>query len=155
MSGVVSLRCRAVIGVSFGLLLGCAFGLRADVGDPYSAEHKALLERIAPVGKVCLEGEPCASAVAVSASQPSVATEDLSPASLYIRGCAACHDAGVNDAPKIGDRAAWRARRNAGIETLYEHAINGYGAMPARGVCIGCSDEQVRASVDYLLEKSR
>ncbi len=113
--------------------------------------YQAIVERIKPPGTVCLEGQPCAVAV----PQAVEVSEERSPASLYIAGCSACHDAGVNAAPKIGDRSAWRTRRRQGMDVLYQRAIEGFNAMPPRGVCVGCSDAQVRAAVDYLLEKSR
>ena len=137
-----------------GLLLGASSELGASMDDPDSPERKALVERIKPFGTVCVKGQPCASAVATApASQPAVAA--ASPGALYAMGCAACHNAGVSGAPKIGDRAAWAERLELGVGLLYERAIEGYNAMPARGVCIGCSDEQVRAAVDYMLEQSR
>ena len=66
-----------------------------------------------------------------------------------------CHDYGVLGAPKMGDVAAWASRLEQGIETVYANAINGIRAMPARGTCMDCSDDEIKASIDYIFENSQ
>ena len=54
-------------------------------------------------------------------------------------------------APKIGS-GEWAARLDAkGLDTLVSNAINGIGAMPARGTCSDCSDEEIKASIEYMI----
>ena len=52
-------------------------------------------------------------------------------------------------------KAAWGARIAQGVETLHSHAIAGYtgpaGVMPARGGNPALSDDQVKATVDWML----
>lgn len=77
---------------------------------------------------------------------------------VYQAICQACHANGVGSAPVTGDSVAWQTRAEAGIEALYDHAINGMsnkGVMPPMGMCMQCSEEEVKAAVDYILEKSR
>ena len=39
-----------------------------------------------------------------------------------------------------------------GIDVLYESTYNGLnGVMPARGTCMDCSDEELQATVDYMV----
>lgn len=71
---------------------------------------------------------------------------------IYNRACMACHMTGAAGAPIRGDAAAWEPRLEQGVETLYEHSINGFNAMPARGGFTSLSDEEVEAAVDFMLE---
>ncbi len=69
---------------------------------------------------------------------------------VYEKYCNACHGAGVAGAPKFGDKAAWAPRLKQGQEVLYTHAIKGFKAMPAKGGAADMSDDQIKATVDYL-----
>ncbi|MGP1683156.1 MAG: c-type cytochrome, partial [Giesbergeria sp.] len=68
---------------------------------------------------------------------------------LYKQACQVCHAAGIAGAPKFGDRAAWAPRLATGMEALYHSAVNGKGAMPARGGS-SASDADIHAAVDYM-----
>ncbi len=81
-------------------------------------------------------------------------TADKSPDQLYQAACLACHSTGAAGAPKIGDAAAWKARLAKGLDSLVTSAINGIGAMPPRGGS-QYNDEQVRATVEYILAESK
>jgi cytochrome c5 len=41
------------------------------------------------------------------------------------------------------------------METLVTHAINGYNAMPAKGGCSSCSDEEIQVAVELMVEDSQ
>lgn len=71
---------------------------------------------------------------------------------IYNRACMACHMTGAAGAPIKGDADAWAPRLEQGMETLYEHSINGFQAMPAKGGQVNLSDEEVKAAVDFMLE---
>jgi cytochrome c5 len=66
--------------------------------------------------------------------------------------CAACHEAGTDGAPKIGDREAWIERivRARGIDALVNSAIHGHGPMPPRGGLADLTDAEIRAAVLYM-----
>lgn len=68
--------------------------------------------------------------------------------------CAGCHVAGVANAPKIGDAAAWQERADKGLQTLTNSVINGIGVMPARGGS-DLSDEEIPTAVQYMLSKTQ
>ena len=74
---------------------------------------------------------------------------------VYNTICKACHDAGVAGAPKTGDKAAWAARIATGLEALLTSAANGKNAMPARGGAADLTDDELKAAVEYLVEKSK
>ena len=41
------------------------------------------------------------------------------------------------------------------METLISSTINGIGVMPAKGTCMSCSDEELTAAVEYMVENSQ
>lgn len=118
--------------------------------------QKAVAERIKPVGGVYIGSVPESVAGAATASTAPVTTQvaaaDLSGEQVYQQACAACHSAGVLNSPKLGDAAAWEPRLAKGIDILYANAINGIGAMPAKGGRADMSDDAIKAAVDYLVK---
>ena len=72
----------------------------------------------------------------------------------YKNSCGFCHDAGVANAPKPGDKAAWAPRIKQGKDELYKSAIEGKPGttMTAKGGFSNLSDAEVRAAVDFMLE---
>ncbi len=74
---------------------------------------------------------------------------------VYMSACILCHQNGEMTAPRIGNGANWYQRlKTSGLTGLYRHAINGYNSMPIKGACVTCSDNDMLASVDYILDKS-
>lgn len=65
--------------------------------------------------------------------------------------CAACHGTGVAGAPKLGDKAAWAPRVSQGFATLYDHALHGIRAMPAKGGNADLSEADLANAVAYLV----
>jgi cytochrome c5 len=79
----------------------------------------------------------------------------LDGSTIFGNLCTGCHTAGVANAPKL-EKAAWAARLAQGKDTLYKHAIEGYqnvGMMPAKGGNPALTDEQVKATVDWMLSQ--
>jgi len=107
--------------------------------------RNALIDRIAPSGQV----RTAAMAEAEAAAAPAEVVVNRSPEELYQGACAACHAAGVANAPKLGDAAAWDERNALGLEALVASVINGKGAMPARGGS-SYSDEDIERAVKHL-----
>ncbi|MDZ7661354.1 c-type cytochrome [Thiohalophilus sp.] len=70
----------------------------------------------------------------------------------YQQACFACHGTGAAGAPKL-EKSAWADRLSKGKETLYNHALNGFNAMPAKGGRADLSDADVKAAVDYMLSE--
>ena len=80
---------------------------------------------------------------------PVAAKADAAPA-LYAQACAVCHAAGVANAPKLGDKAAWAPRLALGVDGLTASAIKGKGAMPPKGGT-AASDADIKAVVAYMV----
>ncbi len=115
-------------------------------------EAKAIAERIKPVGEVSVaSGEAMVNAVVspANAADKGKATFDTA--------CAACHASGVAGAPKVGDKAAWGPRIAKGIDKLYDVALKGKPgtAMMAKGGNASLKDADVKAAVDYMVEKAK
>lgn len=108
----------------------------------------AIAERLKPVGEVCLQGQPCAAAVASSAAAGGA----RSGADIVTKSCNTCHSIGLLNAPKVGDSAAWNARAEAkgGLDGLLKSAINGINAMPPKGTCADCSDDELKAAIKQM-----
>lgn len=75
---------------------------------------------------------------------------------VYNRFCFSCHAAGVAGAPRTGDAEAWAPRIDKGREALIEASIEGIPpGMPPRGLCTECTEEEIGAAVDYMIERSQ
>ena len=112
-----------------------------------------IAERIKRVGDVCLEGTDCASAAVASTA---VTTVVASVESNFNKSCATCHNSGVAGAPKYADALAWKPRIEKGMDVLYASTINGLPpAMPQKGMCFSCSDDDLRALVDYMVAAAK
>ncbi|MEQ9545728.1 MAG: cytochrome c5 family protein [Marinobacter sp.] len=135
-------RVLAAVLLGFGLTAGAVM---ASVEDEIRA-------RIAPVGEVCVQGDDCGSA---AAPVEEASSGPRSGEEVYSAVCMACHDTGAAGAPKKGDAAAWSPRIDKGLETLVDHAINGFNAMPAKGGCSNCPDEEIEAAVEFLVSESQ
>ncbi|MFN3843180.1 c-type cytochrome [Rehaibacterium terrae] len=124
------------------------------------AEQRTL-ERIRPAGAVYAgETGAAAMAAAAEAARAAAASQVAFGGStdgelIYTNACAACHGSGAGGAPKL-ERAAWNARLAQGMDTLIRHAIEGFqgsaGLMPARGGNPALTDEQVEASVRWMVD---
>ena len=118
-----------------------------------TTESKKSVElRIRPVGEIVkFDGAPPPVAAAVT----TVALKAKSGEEVYNGACVACHGAGIAGAPKTGDKGVWAPRIAQGVNTLYEHAIKGFKAMPAKGGQVALSDDEVKAAVDFQVAKSK
>ena len=75
---------------------------------------------------------------------------------VYEQFCYSCHTPGLSGAPQLGDVEAWGPRIAKGRDLLIAATINGIApAMPQRGLCLSCSDEELAAAVDYMIEQSQ
>lgn len=69
---------------------------------------------------------------------------------VYQTKCSVCHATGAAGAPKFGDAAAWGTRIEKGSDALYASALKGVNAMPPKGMCMDCTNDEIKAAVDYM-----
>jgi len=126
-----------------------------------SAETSTVVEEAPAAAPEASEPAVPAEAPATTTAEPAEAVEPPTPdepevlaadagAKLYESNCKVCHEAGLLDAPKYGDKAAWAPRLAKGIETLHMHSAQGFNKMPAQ-VTDKVSEAEVYAAVDYMV----
>jgi cytochrome c5 len=111
---------------------------------PNNTDDEALNARIQPVAKVKLA--PAQAGGAATAGSRS-------GEELYKAVCAACHETGVAESPKMGDKAAWAPRIGVGLDVLVKSAKAGKNAMPPKGGS-DATDEELARVVTYIANKS-
>ena len=135
-------RITLLIGLTASLFSATVFAQTMSEGD--------IEARIAPVGDVYLDGE------IVTANTVTESDEPAGPRSgekIYNTYCVACHATGAAGAPIKGDGVAWKDRVAQGEEVLIKHALEGFNvAMPARGTCSDCTDDEIAETVKFLIK---
>lgn len=124
------------------------------------AEAKTEARLQGPAAVYAGETGAAAMAAAAEAARAAAASQvayggSLDGARIFNSLCGACHLSGAAGAPKL-EKALWAKRVGQGVDTLVKHATEGYqgqaGVMPARGGNPALSDEQVRATVLWMLD---
>ncbi|MDN5391785.1 MAG: c-type cytochrome [Pseudomonas sp.] len=72
------------------------------------------------------------------------------PEAVFNRSCTMCHNGQSPIAPKKGDQVAWKPRLEQGADVLVKHVTEGFKAMPPRGLCMDCSDEDYKAVIAWM-----
>ncbi|HEY9202080.1 MAG TPA: c-type cytochrome [Gammaproteobacteria bacterium] len=101
------------------------------------------------------------SAVSTAMAQADTASaakqDPRSGEQVYQQYCGTCHKTGVANAPKFADKAAWEPRIAKGKDALYQSAMKGVAgtAMTPKGSCMNCSEDELKAAVDYMVENAQ
>jgi cytochrome c5 len=159
-----------------GIILLASYAVHSHkVGANVTISEKTMLSNIAPLTTVVVDAtkgpvpslnlpKPAAAAIdapVVAMAIPTavapgtVVAKPAGGKGVYEAGCNACHAAGIAGAPKAGDKGVWAPRLAKGAATLYDHAIKGVGAMPAKGGNAGLADADVKAAVDYMMSMAK
>jgi cytochrome c5 len=125
-----------------GILLLVSLVLNRPSADPAALAPEAVAKRLQPVGRVEFVG----SGAAVSGPRSG---EEIVKSS-----CLACHQTGVANAPKIGDKAAWAPRLKTGLNGMLAVAVKGKGAMPPRGGVADLSDFELSRAIVAMANQS-
>jgi cytochrome c5 len=129
------------------VILGVFFmsALFADLSG--SLDEKATILRLQPEGRVTVE-----AGGQVLEDKPA-APVDIGQ-QHYEQVCHICHESGLAGAPKFGDKSDWAPRIADGMDVMLKRAIQGYKAMPPKGTCTSCSDEDIKKTVQYMVSHS-
>ena len=103
-------------------------------------DQAAILSRIQPVGQVQLAG-------------PATPKGQLTGEEVYGQVCKTCHEAGVLNAPKFGDKAAWAKVIAQGQAATVGHALSGIRGMPPKGGS-NFDNVEVERGVVYMANKA-
>ena len=114
-----------------------------------------LKEPAAPAAAKKEDAKAAGTNVAAAPAAAPVSSGAVDGKAIYDKNCAACHMTGAANAPKAGDKVAWAPRLQEGKDHLYEHAIQGKGAMPPKGGNAGLSEAEVKAAVDHLISLAK
>jgi cytochrome c5 len=128
----VQLALAAIVGLLFFTMPS------KDHASSNTEKVEKAAENLAPVGSVSIASTTAGSSKARSGEE------------VYKASCQACHATGVANAPKLDDKAAWEPRVATGIGALINTALNGKGAMPARGGNPAITDDEIKATVLYM-----
>jgi len=109
--------------------------------DPNAMTPESVAARLQPVGKV-------------EVSAPAAAPGARSGEDIFKSVCSACHQTGVANAPKVGDKAAWGPRIATGLNTLVAVATKGKGAMPPKGGAADLTPEELTRAIVFMANQS-
>lgn len=88
------------------------------------------------------------------ASAALMSTSVLADAAMdkYQKSCNVCHATGAAGAPKVA-APEWADRQAAagGIEGLLKSVQNGKNAMPPKGLCYDCTDDEYKTMINHLI----
>jgi cytochrome c5 len=113
--------------------------------------HEKIKKRIMPTGSVYKVGDKVKTPPAAVVKKVMIRTGK----SIYESKCVACHGIGIAGAPKLGDKASWAPRIQAGKVTLLKNAMNGLNAMPPKGTCSDCSKKDIEKTIEYMVANSQ
>lgn len=72
---------------------------------------------------------------------------------VYRKYCRSCHQGGLANSPIFGNAEDWEPRTAKGREVLLQNTINGMPpGMPKKGLCTGCTDEELEDAIDYMIQ---
>ena len=130
---------------------------KGTCADCTEAELKgAILYMLEESGIEVAGGGAAAAPAPAPAPAPAAGGADLAKGEQVVQSrCFACHGTGAAGAPRVGDKAAWADRIAQGMDTLVKHALEGIRAMPPKGTCMDCSEEDIKAAVAYLVSQAQ
>jgi cytochrome c5 len=132
-----------VVVLAFIVPIGLGLLLSQLVTSGTKGEHeddKAILARIRPVGQVQI-------------AAPAAAKGQLTGEQVYGQVCKTCHESGVLNAPKFGDKASWVKVVAQGQPTTVDHALKGIRSMPPKGGSADLADVEVERAVVFMANK--
>ncbi|MEP6771684.1 MAG: c-type cytochrome [Polaromonas sp.] len=142
------------VGRAVVYMTAAAGGKFAEPAAPAAAASAPAAAAVAAPSADVVAALAAANKTAAPAAGATPAAAGGAVPALYGQVCAACHAAGVANAPKLGDKAAWAPRVSAGVEALTASAIKGKGAMPPKGGS-AAPDGDIKAVVQYMVNAAK
>jgi cytochrome c5 len=69
---------------------------------------------------------------------------------VFQKSCGVCHQTGIAGAPMMNEQARWAELRKKGLDTLFDHAVNGFKAHPPRGGDYELTGNDIRDAVLFM-----
>ena len=125
---------------------------------PAPALDEAATPESAPA--VATASETAAAPAAAETPAPAAtATASPSPGAgrsgkqIYDLFCFVCHATGVSEAPLLGDREKWQPLIDKGMDAMLATSLAGLNLMPPKGACADCSEDEMRAAIQYMIDQ--
>ncbi len=94
-------------------------------------------------------------AVTAMLMTPIAAMAERDGATVYNTKCMACHMTGAAGAPIVGKADQWGPRAAKGMDALLATAKTGINAMPPMGTCMDCTDGEMNAAIQHMVDNSK
>lgn len=101
-------------------------------------------------GRPAANSSKAPSVIGSSDSRRTTMPENSALKSRYLQSCYSCHHRGANSAPRTGSASDWAPRLAKGMDILLRNTTTGLNAMPPRGMCMDCSDDDYRALIKFM-----
>jgi cytochrome c5 len=124
-----------------GIILVVQLVLSRPGADPNALTPEAVNARIQPVARVEL-------------GAPSAAPGARAAADIVKNTCAACHQTGAANAPKLGNAEEWAPRIKTGINALVQSVIKGKGAMPPKAGDASLTEGEIHNAVVLMTNQA-
>ncbi len=112
---------------------------------------------VVALAAACSDEAEAPGATASAGGDPTIAQAPaaIDGKKIYGEFCFSCHTPGLSGAPKLGDVEGWAPRIAKGPALLLQTTIDGIApAMPPRGLCMSCTDEELEAAIAYMIAES-
>jgi cytochrome c5 len=128
-----------------GIILVVSLVLSRPTAEPNAMTPESVAARIQPVGRV---------EFGTGGTGGGAAAGSRSGDEIVKAVCTACHQAGVANAPKLGDKAQWAPRLKQGLNALVASVVKGKGAMPPKAGDASLTDEEIARAVVVMANQA-
>nr|WP_235659293.1 c-type cytochrome [Legionella maceachernii] len=120
-----------------------------------AADRQQIEDRIRPIGQIHLASQSTLASSGTAQDEAKAKVTETSGQTVYEQYCSTCHRDGVAGAPKFRDSADWQSRLDKKtLDELVASAMKGLNAMPMKGTCMQCNDEEIKNAIQYMLPQS-
>jgi cytochrome c5 len=137
------------------LFFFCLYLLISIVYADRGISVEAIEKRLKPVGKVTIAPSSNSSKAKEQKDTFTTPKQLRKAETIYQSHCVICHASGVGGAPIFQNKADWAIRfSQKGLDGLLATSKSGLNAMPPKGTCGDCSDDELLAVIKYMLPKA-